>query len=429
MSSPAGDPDPGSTKMLHMRERCFSTCVWLGALLLASSGLLQQAAGAGQRGGGQVVLESADGKLERVPLETFQSTDPRQAGAHLVRFEGLNREPFRGNPARRAELLLADGDLLFGQVLGGEGEELRFELLGGLQLNLMIDDIAALRFTNRVSADAVGRMEAPARGDRVYRRLGSGLDRIDGTLEGFDADGVRIDSDIGKKNLSWNEVAGLFIEEIDEDELEPEPASAAGVPIVVDLLDQGRLRGLLLDLSASGCRMLTPFEQEISVPVKTIAEVFVDDGALTFLSDLVPEAADEGSPFGDDLGMSWPHRRDRSVSGTLLRAGGRTFTRGIGVHAPSRLTWRLDGNWKSLRGSVAIDDQVLRLAARGSVIFRIRVDGEEAWQSRILRGGEAPILIPEQSLEGVRELVLEVDMASDFHIADRADWLRVVLVK
>ena len=99
------------------------------------------------------------------------------------------------------------------------------------------------------------------------------------------------------------------------------------------------------------------------------------------------------------------------------------------MHAPSRLTWTLDGRWSELRGRVAIDDQVLDQGNRhGSVVFRVWVDGELRYESATIRGGSAPRPIDTVELRSARELVLEVDAVGD-HVMDRADWLRPILVR
>jgi alpha-galactosidase len=113
----------------------------------------------------------------------------------------------------------------------------------------------------------------------------------------------------------------------------------------------------------------------------------------------------------------------------LLRAGGELFTRGIGVHAPSRLEWSLDGSWSQLSLGVAVDDEVLALPMHGSVVFRVSVDGETRFESGVLSAGSAVVQVPKISLEGAKALVLEVEMAGNLHVGDRADWLRPVLVR
>jgi alpha-galactosidase len=120
---------------------------------------------------------------------------------------------------------------------------------------------------------------------------------------------------------------------------------------------------------------------------------------------------------------------DLSVTGKPLSVGGRVWRRGLGVHAPSRLTWDLDGEWRELRGLVGIDDEVLSLPHRGAVNFRLWLDQREVWSSGTVRGGEGVREIPTLALGGASKLTLEVDMDAQSFVADRADWLRVLLVK
>ena len=78
---------------------------------------------------------------------------------------------------------------------------------------------------------------------------------------------------------------------------------------------------------------------------------------------------------------------------------------------------------------VAVDDSVLRSEMHGSVRFRVLVDGELRWESSVMEGGNVPVAIPAIRLEGARELVLEVDPATEAFVSDRANWLRPILVR
>lgn len=370
--------------------------------------------------GPRVLMESIEGVVSERELEGFSTADPREQGAHLIRFEGL--EAGEGLFGFIGEFQLASGDRLQANVLDGEGEELSLELIGGVPLKLSIDSLRSLRFAQRIPSGWSSRLEPAVEGDRLYRKTRAGLDRIDGTLVSFSASGVTLDGALGEKLFEWNEVAAFFVEVFDE-ELETETDR---VPVVVDLTDSSRLTGTLVSLDEHTLKLR--FEDaDLELPTWAVAELVVDDGQLQFLSELTPTRVEEGSPFGDDLGMQWPYRVDLSVTGEPLRVGGRTHRRGLGVHAPSRLTWKLEGQWKQLRGSVALDDQVKRLPADGSVIFRILLDGEKAWESALIRGGDAAVTIPSVELKDATELTLEVDMATEFHVADRADWIRVLL--
>lgn len=392
--------------------------------LLLGLGLPGPAAAQVPGGGAQVVLEGPDGKVTRVAAVGFSSPDPREHGAVLVRYEGLS--PLA--PTAPAEVLveLVSGDRVRGRVLGGEGEDIHLEIAGGSRLPLAIEEVARLAFDGRVPAAWAGRLEPAEEGDRVYFARGGGLDRVDGTLLSFDAEGLSIDSALGTFQTRWHDVAVIFVAPLGAGPARP---AADGVPVVVDLVDGSRLAGQLVRLGGDEVLLRTPGGRGVRLVAAAVAEVFVQDGRLAFLSDLAPSQVEEGSPFGDELGLVWPHRRDRSVSGNPLTAGGRQWSRGLGVHAPSRLTWDLDGRWSWLRGHAGIDDEVLRLPARGSVRFRVLVDGQERWASRVVRGGEAPLALPEIDLTGARRLTLEVDMADELHVADRANWLRPILVR
>ena len=375
----------------------------------------------------QVVLESASGETRREPLEAFELGALAESGVALVRFEGLEAVEAAPSKEGACEVHLARGaGLALGELLGGDGEELELRLAGGARLRLSIEEIASLRVPGRVPDDWTQPIVAGEEGDRLYRTRGLGLDRIDGTVEGFDDEGVTMDTSLGTKSFPWREVAALFVEVFDE---EGSGVKREGDQVVVDLLDGSRLPGTFQRLSSEGVELVTAGGCGLRLLPATVAEVFCADAGLAFLSELEPSSEVATSPFGDDLGMSWPVRRDRSTTGGPLRAGGRVWSRGLGVHAPSRVEYDLAGRWRGLRGSVAVDDEVVHLPARGSVRFRIHGDGELLWESAVLRGGDPPVAFPELGLEGVQTLLLEVDMAEELHAGDRADWLRLILVR
>jgi hypothetical protein len=371
----------------------------------------------------RVLLETPDGRLEERALEDLATRTLADVGAAWIRFD--DPDPGTAEGPDVALVTLAGGDRLRGRIAGGDLDALELVVVGEVGLRLSIDRIANLVFPARLPAEGVSALSPAPEGDRLYRRIGESLDRIDGAVEEFGEDGLVFDSVLGRRTFAWDQVGALFVESLGGGE----PRQEEGTRVVCDLVDGGRLRGELVLLDENGCRLFVADGSELVLPATALAEVSLDDGSVAFLSDLPVANAEEGSPFGDDLGMAWPHRRDRAVDGAPLRAGGRVFSRGIGVHSPSRLSFALDGSWKELRGLVAIDDQVLRLPARGSVVFRIRVDGEVAWESGVVRGGMPPVAIPTVALEGAVELTLECDMASELHVADRADWLRMVLVR
>jgi hypothetical protein len=384
-----------------------------------------------------IVLENTDGQVETRAARGFETGDPRQLGARVVRFEGFGVKPPPQDLADSGVIELANGDKLYGRIRGGRAELLDVEVAGPLHVGVSVDEVRSVIFPARIP-NALATPLTPAKeGDRLYRRERESLDRIDGGVEEFTSEGVRFHGATGSKLIPWTEVSALFVESLAQSGASTRAetqhaggaAGAPAVPIIIDLIEHSRVRGALKKLTGETCRWISPSGAELESPTGAIAQLCVDDGSIAYLSALKPSSAVDSTPFGDDLGMRWPHRIDQSVTGTPLAAGGRVHMRGIGMHAPSRVAWTLDGSYKTLRGSVAVDDQVLRLAARGSVIFRIHVDGAKRWESGVVHGGDPPVVIPAQNIAGAHELTLEVDMADQSCVADRADWLDVVLIR
>jgi hypothetical protein len=377
----------------------------------------------------ELLLEDLEGRVVARGPAALPLTDPRPAG-HFVRPRGFGGAAVEAEEPRDvAEITLSGGDRLRGTIAGGAGEELWLELVGGVRLPIGIGALARAIFPARLPERLDEPLGAPDEGDRLYRRTGASLDRIDGTIEGFGPEGVRFDSRLGSRTFAWEEVAALFVEVLDGGGAR----RAEGLGVVCDLVDGSRVRGTLEALTAEACELSVAGGQPIAIAWRYVVEVLIDDGKVAFLSEEPPvEEHGRGVPFDDELGMVWPLRLDRSVTGTPLRAGGEVWSRGIGMHAPDRASWRLAAGWSEMRGKVAVDESALAnpKEARGSVVFRVEVDGETRWQSDVVRGGDPPLAIPPLALDPARahEIVLVADPAGDFR-GDRADWLRVHFVR
>jgi len=146
---------------------------------------------------------------------------------------------------------------------------------------------------------------------------------------------------------------------------------------------------------------------------------------LVYLSDLEPS----GYRHVPYLSIEWPYRRDRNVLGEPLAVAGKRYLKGLGMHSASRLTYRLDGNYRRFDAQVAVDDSA---GNKGSITFGVYVLRDGAWRSAytsgIVRGGEAPqtVSVDISSAEG---LTLTVDYADRGDELDHADWLDARLTK
>lgn len=380
-------------------------------------------------GSARAVFVAADGTERAVPVAAFEIADVSAFVAALVRFErGGSTE---AQPVDLATLELAGGEILCGAITGGQGEHVDVELAcgvnggvkDGLTVRADLERMHALRFESRV-AGAAG-IGPAAEGDRIYRVQSNGVERIDGAVEGFTEGGVRFHGAlVGTIAIPWRNVAALYVEHLGS---KPPRMDAGALPVVLDLEDGSRLAGILLGTRDRAIE-LNRLGSTLRVPISAVLQLARDDGSVAFLSAIAPKSIEPSRPFGDDLGMVWHARMDRTVSGGALRVGGTRRPRGIGVHAPSRSTWALDGSFGTLRGSVALDDEVMRLATRGSCVFRVLLDGREAFASPVVRAGD-PALAFKVELTGAKELALVVEPTEDGFAGDRADWLGLVLTR
>ncbi len=104
--------------------------------------------------------------------------------------------------------------------------------------------------------------------------------------------------------------------------------------------------------------------------------------------------------------------------GGTITIGGVTFPRGVGVHAPSRITMALDGGCTLFLADVGIDEEV---GDHGSVTFVVLGDGSPLGNSGVVRGAQAPVPLA-VDVSGVDALTLVVTPAKDGNGFDHADW-------
>ena len=69
-------------------------------------------------------------------------------------------------------------------------------------------------------------------------------------------------------------------------------------------------------------------------------------------------------------------RTDASVSGQRISIAAQHYEKGLGTHAPGEMVFTLDRQHKRFTVDVGVDDQG---GATGSVVFKILLDGREAF--------------------------------------------------
>jgi hypothetical protein len=142
---------------------------------------------------------------------------------------------------------------------------------------------------------------------------------------------------------------------------------------------------------------------------------------FTYVSDLTPAAVTNG----------WgPLERDRSNGeqaagdGRTLTLNDVTYTKGLGVHAASEVTYSLGGAYNSFFAYIGLDDEV---ASNGSVIFQVWADGVQLFDSGVMTGA-SPTQLANVDLTGRQTLRLVVTGGTDGVSFDHANWADAQLV-
>lgn len=124
------------------------------------------------------------------------------------------------------------------------------------------------------------------------------------------------------------------------------------------------------------------------------------------------------------LSAGWDYQQDRNVLGGTLKSGGYVSQKGLGLHATSRIAYKVNEGDVRFRAKVGIDDDT---NGAGSVIFKVYTTrtGKEwkpVFESPIVRGGEKPLDVS-VPVAGMKGIALVVEFADGADVLDHADWL------
>ncbi|SEN75239.1 NPCBM/NEW2 domain-containing protein [Actinacidiphila rubida] len=182
----------------------------------------------------------------------------------------------------------------------------------------------------------------------------------------------------------------------------------------------------------------------VSVPAGTRPGVYSLTGSVSFrnaandkpataplngsVAVLVPPPS--GTHYLSDLDWTsatngWgPVERDESNGETAagdghpITLGGTVYAKGLGVHAPSTVSYFLDGKCSSITATVGVDDEK---NGKGSVEFLVSADGKQVADSGVLTNpmGGKPL---HADVTGAQNVQLIVTDGGDGNDSDHADW-------
>ncbi len=253
----------------------------------------------------------------------------------------------------------------------------------------------------------------PRDGDLAWLANG---DRLAGRFQGLDAEALKFAPEAGPITLDRSSLLAVGFDPALTDYPRPE-----GPFLELTLTDGTRL-GVRDPVLAEGNLMAAGRHgAPVRLVVDDLAGLAVRGGAATYLSER-PEPAAQYVPY---VGPVRPLRLDASVVGGPLLLGGRAYDRGLGTESRTLLAYRLEPDDSRFQATVGVDDRAGPLA---SVVFKVVVDREVAFESPPMSAGDPPLTI-DLPVAGARLLILMTEFGRRGSVRDFADWAEARVVR
>jgi hypothetical protein len=323
-------------------------------------------------------------------------------------------------------LLLAGGDpdCLVGRLVDGDEDGVLFDLGGEAPVAVDFGRIERVLPAARLPMDRLALLAGAGDDDRLWRRReDGGLDSLSGVVDRV-ADGrVAFDGALGPLEFPLGEVVALVLAGGQAGD-----AGDEGLPVRLRLAGGSRLFGRLLRAGAGRVQLATRFAPRLDLPLEEVRALVPQGDDRVLLASLAPAEVEERPTVGGPDDVLYPWRRDLSVTGRQLSVGGLPRATGLGVHAFARLAFELPPGVRTLRVTGGLCDEVGELPARGSVEFRVLVDGRERARAAVIEDG-VPATLRVDGLQDARLLELLVTDGGDDDAGDRAAWVDGLLLR
>lgn len=314
-------------------------------------------------------------------------------------------------------LYLADGGVLAAKLLDGAASAITVDIGVGNALKVPLSGLAAVRFDKAAKGPAFDEFNARLKDrdkDRdllLVVREGKTV-VLPGALESLvhDSWSFRIGNKVqtGALDRAFGVILGG-----------PVAAPESGRSMV-SLDAQRRVFSNIRSADADRIDLDAGPLGKLSIPWRQVRGIAIRSERVVYVSGMEPVSTSQRSIYD----ASWPPRMDQSVMGGPIAIAGRTFDRGIGVHATSTLTYDLGGAFDSFVTTIGIDDAA---GPRGRAVFRVICDGKVAYESSPISQGVAEaVRVP---LGGVKIMTLECNPGPDLDISDHCDWAGARLIR
>lgn len=320
------------------------------------------------------------------------------------------------------EIRFNDGGMCRGVLLpratGAPGRSVRFEIGLPEPVDLAISALSGLHRISATGDEArrefESRMSSREAGVDLLLIASEGRSvTLQGSLENLDDNGWEFNVGGKPRRGDFRQVQSFVL---------GAPAARIGSAAAwLDLSTGGRIACRITSADEKGVALTSDALGPLLVPWRLVRQIDLQSDRIVPLGRLVPtEDVQRSMP-----GALWPFRVDMNITGGAIRMSGMTYSRGIGVHAYQLLRYDLSGHYERFSAVVGVDDSV---GGHGSVVFRVLADDRLLFESRTLRGGDAPQAVA-IDISGASVLTLECDTADELDLSDHANWANAVLIR
>jgi hypothetical protein len=371
------------------------------------------------RGDAGWILTTADFKTQPVDFQSMDKTSlrfiPFEPGAKTAtvpfeQFLQIDRSGGSREPAGRFTLLLLSGDRLLGEPISFKDEQIIWKNATLGELKVPLKEARALRRTGR-NSDAADQTRT-----EDFVQMANG-DSVKGIVTDI-ADGkVKVNSGgndvlLGLDAVDWIGFAATA---------KPAPPQAG---FRVRLLDASLLTAASVEVDGANATLRLSAQDQRVLPLAAISAIEQANGPVGWLSSRAPEQAVQ-IPY--TASTPRPTRMDLSVDGKPIQFGGKTYSRGIGVHSYSKLDYALDGQWEAFRTQYAISADERRPYA--DVTVRIKLDGKVVHERKNFKAETLSPAVLIDLPKTAKLLTLEVDYGAVMDAQDSFNWIEPALLR
>jgi hypothetical protein len=359
---------------------------------------------------------------ERIPLDEVEEI--------TFGHKGDERKP-ETSPLR---VYLVNGDVLYGAPDDGPEDDEDYFTLKGTRLgsiSIKIDAVKRIEVVRNVQPNTLPEPEGrsdiaflaadgdnPAEADpgaALVRIVKDGVYLYNEILDGDNYEGTK---------FAWSRLRGVVC-------WRGEHSPYMKLLGICTLRDGSVIRGVVKSWGEGKLTIThNVLKSDISLDENALISVTMKNGKYVYLSDMEFGAPPEERPYFLPSDFNYDDylfkvRRDQAQGGGAITIGGKTYAKGLGVHAISRLTFDLNRGFKRFLCDIGLDDTAGEL---GDVEFKVYADGKLVYESGVLRRSAGAKEIDINVLN-VSKLVLEVTAGGDDDVLDRANWANAKVVR